>query len=186
MIASKSPYRFTVEKYNRMIELGILTKNDRVELIRGEIVNKMAIGDLHVGAVNRLNFTLTARFHGRALLQIQCPVRLSDSEPEPDVSVLDFRPDFYASGKATPANILLLIEVADSSLEMDREVKTPLYAENGIREYWIVNLIDRQIEIFRQPQPDGTYRERLIRRPGEQVDLLAFPGVLIPVNDLLP
>jgi Uma2 family endonuclease len=186
MVASKSSYRYTVEKYDRMIEAGILTKSDRVELIRGEIVSKMPLGDQHVATVNRLTFALTSRFHGRALLQIQCPIRLSDSEPEPDASVVEFRPDFYASGKATPANVLLLIEVAESSLEIDRDVKATLYAENGVREYWIVNLNDRQIKVFRQPQANGTYLDRSIRRLGDQIDLLAFPGVMIPVDDLLP
>jgi Uma2 family endonuclease len=186
MVASKNNYQYTVEKYDRMIEAGILTKSDRVELIRGEIVSKMPTGDQHVATVNRLTFALTARFHGRALLQIHCPIRLSDSEPEPDVSVVEIRPDFYASGKATLTNVLLLIEVAESSLEIDRNVKSPLYAENGVREYWIMNLNDRQIEIFRQPQPNGTYMDQSIRRPGEQIDLLAFPGALIPVDDLLP
>ena len=118
-------------------------------------------------------------------MSIQNPVRLSDSEPEPDVVLLVPRPDDYAGGKATPSDILLLIEVADSSLEYDREVKLPLYAENSIREFWIVNLIDRCVEVYRQPRPDGTYADVQTLCAEESINLLGLPSLTISVAALL-
>ncbi len=185
MSARRVPHRFSVPEYERMIELGLLTEDDRVELLRGEIVAKMPIGDPHIGCVNRLNRFLQLGARERAIISVQDPIRLADSEPEPDVSLLVPRDDFYASGKAGPADIMLLIEVADASLEDDREVKRPLYAENGIAEFWIVNLVDRCVEVHRQPRPDGTYADTRTIPPGESVEITALPGLTLPVAEIL-
>ena len=164
-----------------MIDQGILKEDARVELIRGEIVAKMPIGDAHVTCVNRLNRLLILAIGDQAIVSVQNPIRLADSEPEPDV-VLN-RPGIY--GKPGPADILLVIEVADASLEDDREVKRPLYAENGIAEYWIVNLVDRCLEVHRQPRPDGSYADVQTLRTGETIEIAALPGVRIEVTELV-
>src|SRR5262245_48646376 len=139
MTARRTPHRFTVTEYDRMIELGILREDARVELIRGEIVAKMSIGDAHIACVDRLTQLMFQVAASAAIVRVQTPIRQADSEPEPDLVLKRRRQDFY--GKPGPADILLVIEVADASLEDDREAKRSLYAENGIAEYWIVNLI---------------------------------------------
>ena len=181
MTAKRAPHRFSVADYERLIELGILTENSNVELIRGEIVAKMSIGDLHVQCVDILNRLLMRGVGDDAIISIQNPIRLSDSEPEPDVVVKAHS----AKGKPSASEILLVIEVAESSLDYDREVKLPLYAENGIREFWIVNLIDRCVEVYRQPQPNSTYADVQTLHAGESISLLALPTLTISVASLL-
>lgn len=179
-------HRFSVDRYEEMVRLGVLTENDRVELIRGEILEKMTIGPEHSACVKRLNRLLNTLFGSRVCLGVQDPIRLFDSEPEPDVSVARLSPDDYASGHPTAADLLLIIEVADSTLDFDRSQKLPIYAEAGIPEYWIVNLIDRQIEIYRGPQVDGEFSSQYIASSNDEVELLAFPGMRLAVNDILP
>jgi Uma2 family endonuclease len=176
--------RYSVDDYEEMIRLGALTENDRVELIRGEIVAKMPIGDRHLVTVNRLNRLYNRRLGDLVIVSIQNPVRLDDSEPEPDVSLLRPREDEYASGKPRAADVLLLIEVSDSSLDYDRDVKKPLYAESGITEFWIVNLVDECLEVYRNPQPDGTYQEERVLKRGESTDIVALPGLVVAVDEL--
>src|SRR4051812_32731465 len=118
----RTHHRFSVEEYERMTELGILTENDRVELIRGEILEKMTIGDRHAACVYRLSELLFLAVARAAIVGVQNPIRLADSEPEPDVTLLRRRADFYASGKPTPADVVLLTEVADTTLDFDRDV----------------------------------------------------------------
>jgi Uma2 family endonuclease len=183
MSARRLPHRFTVVTYEKMIDLGIHSENDRVELIRGEIVAKTAIPDAHIACVDRLTELLFLSVGRTAKLSIQNPVRLSDSEPEPDVVLKRPRIDHY--GKPGPEDILLLIEVAETSLEYDREVKRPLYAEAGIAEFWIVNLIDHCLEVHRQPQPDGNYADVRTLRSGESIELAALPGVTLAVADVV-
>src|SRR5206468_3297312 len=133
------PYRFTVEEYHRMIDAGILHEDERVELIHGELVCSMPIGDRHAGCVNRLNRLFNQRCANSALVAVQNPVVLTDSEPQPDIAVLVPRADDYTTSKPRPPEVFLLIEVADSSFDDDHDVKGPLYARNAIPEYWIVN-----------------------------------------------
>jgi Uma2 family endonuclease len=166
-----------------MIQIGILKEHDRVELIRGEIVAKMTIGDPHIICVDRLNKLLGRLVDDLAIVSLQNPVRLADSEPEPDVVLKRVKSAPY--GKPDPPDVLLIIEVADSSLDDDREVMRPLYAENGIVEYWIVNLIDRCLEVHRQPRPDGTYADVRTLRGGDSIDIAALPGLTIAVADIL-
>jgi Uma2 family endonuclease len=180
------PFRWTVEQYENMIRHGILTENHNVELIRGEIVPKMSKGDLHTACLKKLCELFFEIVGSQATKSVQDPIILSDSEPEPDFALLVRRDDFYASGKPRAADALLIIEVADSSLKYDREVKGPLYAENGIAEFWIVNLIDRCLEVYRQPQPDGTYADSSLLRAGDSVTLALLPAVTIAVAEFLP
>jgi len=178
-------HRFSVDEYEQMIEHGILTENDRVELIRGRIIDKIPIGDPHASCVNRLNRLLGRAFGDDALVTIQNPIRLSDSEPEPDVALVRPREDFYLRGKPRPTDILLLIEVADTTLEFDREQKLPMYAEAGIAEYWIVNLNDECLEVHRQPLPDGRYRDVRALRRGEEIDVAALPGIKLRFDEMI-
>ena len=184
MIA-RGPFRFTVERYDAMIDAGILDENDRVELIRGEIVPKMPIGDRHSACLMRLNEYLVQAIGKRAMFGIQNPIVFADSEPEPDVSVVRRKDNYYADGKPRAADILLIIEVADSSLEFDREDKLPIYAEAGIPEYWIVNLIDDVIEVYRDPHR-STYATTSLVRRGESLAPQGLPDVTIAVSDVLP
>jgi Uma2 family endonuclease len=180
------PHRFTVAEYHRMAAAGILGEDSRVELIRGQIVDLAPIGAPHLGMVNRLTRLLPGVLSGRGMLSVQNPVRLDDgSEPEPDIAVLRPRADDYATATPCPSDVLLLIEVADTSLDDDRLIKVPLYAESGIAECWVVNLVDRVVEVYRQPA-NGRYAE--VRRvgPGEILDIARLPGVALPVVDLFP
>jgi Uma2 family endonuclease len=151
-------YKFTVEEYRRMGEAGILTEDDRVELIAGEIVKMSPIGERHASCVGWLTRTLTLMLQHVALVWVQNPLHLDDySEPEPDVLVLKLRDDFYRNGKPRPEDVLLVIEVSDSTLAYDRQVKVPLYARAGVPEVWIVNLLDERVETFADPS-EGAYR----------------------------
>ncbi len=185
MALTRVRHRFGVDEYEQMIEHGILTENARVELIRGEIIEKMAIGDPHAACVKRLNRLLGLAFGSRSLISVHDPIRLIDSEPEPDAALLLPRDDFYFSGKPPPKDILLVIEVSDSSLEYDRQVKLPMYAEAGIAEFWIVNLEDECLEVYRQPTADGVYNEVRFVRRGQDTDIAALPGPRLAVDQIL-
>ena len=170
--------------YHRMAEAGILGEDSRVELIRGQIVDTAPIGAPHLGMVNRITRLLPGVLAGRGILSVQNPVRLDDgSEPEPDVAVLRPRADDYATATPCPPDVLLLIEVADTSLDDDRAIKVPLYAENGIAECWIVNLPERVVEVYRRPG-NGRYADARRAGPGEILDIALLPGVASPVADL--
>lgn len=177
-------FRWSVEDYERLIKLGILTENHKVELIRGEIVEKMSIGDLHGWCVDILNRLFNRAAGELALVSVQNAIRLADSEPEPDIVLRVL--DLQRKEKARPHEILLLVEVADSSLEYDREEKRPVYAENGIAEYWIVNLIDNCVEVYRDPRPDGTYSSVQIFKKGESLALLKLQSITVAIADILP
>lgn len=175
---------WTVEEYHEMVEAGILQEDDRLELMEGEVITMSPVGVRHIACVNRLNDLLTAHFRGRAVVSVQNPVRLDDlSEPQPDVILMEYRDDFYASRAATAEDVLL-IEVSDSPLAYNRQIKRPLYAKSGIPEYWIVNLIDNTIEVHREPQGDG-YRERFVVDSQQMITAVAFPDVTFQVEDLI-
>jgi Uma2 family endonuclease len=176
--------RYSVDDYEEMIRLGVLTEHDRVELIRGEIVPKMSIGPKHARCLKRSNRLFNRLLAGAALVGIQDPVRLPDSEPEPDVSLLRPRADDYASGHPQPPDIFLIMEIADSSLDDDRNIMLPIYAESGIIEFWIANLVDECLEVHRDPQPDGSYRDVRVLKRGETTGIAALPGVVIAVDEL--
>lgn len=178
------PHRFTTADYHRMAEVGIFGEDSRVELIRGQIVDMAPIGAPHLGMVNRLNRLLSALLEGRGLVSVQNPVRLDNgSEPEPDVAVLKPRADDYESATPRPEEVLLLIEVADSTLRDDRDVKIPLYAESGIPECWLVDIVGRAVEIYRQPVR-GRYAESRRVGPAGTLDIAALPGVSLDASDL--
>jgi Uma2 family endonuclease len=182
MVTEIVRFRFTTDEYEQMIAAGILTEEDRVELIEGEIIEMRPIGDDHVFAVNNLTEMLVRRLAGQAVVSIQNPIRLSGrSRPQPDIAL--WRPAKRRSLPG-PDDILLLIEVADSTLAFDRDVKLPLYARAGIVEVWIVNLIDKRIEVYRQPA-EGGYRSVEFAGQDEVVSPLSFPGVELSVEAIL-
>lgn len=178
------PHRFTVSDYHRMADAGILNEDSRVELIRGQIIDMAVIGSLHLAVVNRLTRLLPASIAGHGLLSVQNPVRLDDgSEPQPDVAVLKPRADDYEAATPGPADVLLLIEVSDSTLRYDREVKVLLYAESGISECWLVDLAGRAVEVYRRPV-GGRYAEMRRVGPEGTLDIEALPGATMAVGDL--
>jgi Uma2 family endonuclease len=178
-------HRFTVEQYKQMIREGIISENDRVELLRGEIVEKMGIGDKHAACVIRLGELLQDSFGRKVMVSPQNPLQLPTSVPEPDVMVLKRRKDCYASRTPRPSDLYLLIEISDSSLGTDRITKSALYAEAGVPEYWIVNLIDRCVEVYRAPTAKGLWKSRETFKPGQSLELLAFPGIGVAVSQIL-
>ncbi|ULR41534.1 Uma2 family endonuclease [Thermus sp. NEB1569] len=176
-------YRFTAEEFHRMAEAGILPEDARVELVEGEIVTMSPVGKRHMAAVKRLMDLLFPLQQARkALLQVQDPLRLSpESEPQPDLTLLSYRENFYRDKVPEAEDALLVIEVADTSLDYDLTVKLPLYAKAGIPEVWVVDLEGGQVLVHREPKGEG-YREVRTLGPG---DTLAFMGVEIPVEVLL-
>jgi Uma2 family endonuclease len=185
-MAIQNPKRLiSIDDYHRMAADGLFSEDDRVELIEGEIVEMAPIGNRHATAVRRLSILLKDALGRRALIDSQNPVELGDwSEPEPDIAVLAWRDDYYAAAPPGAQDALLLIEIADSSLAYDREVKAPLYAHQGIRESWILDFPGGTLEVYRRPTPAG-YREVRRLRRGDEVSPLAFPDVTFSVSDLL-
>ena len=181
------PHRFTVNDYHRIVEAGLLPEGSRVELIRGQIVDMHAIGSPHLGMVIRLNRLMVPALAGRGLVSVRNSVRLDmETKPRPDVVVLAPRDDDYDQPPHPgPSDVLLLIEVADSSLDYDRTTKAQLYAESGIGEYWIVNLTDRVVEVHRRPV-DGSYQDKRCAAAGQTLDIAGLPGVSFLVSDLFP
>jgi Uma2 family endonuclease len=177
--------RFTAEEYQRMGEAGILSEDDRVELIDGEIVTVTPIGTRHNASVNRGNRALVRAAGDSAIVQSQGSVRLDRySEPEPDLVLLRPRADFYASRHAGPDDILLIIEVAESSIQYDRDVKAPLYAVAGIPEYWLVDLNTNLVWRYSSPE-HGAYQGVEQHRRGQSIAPLLLPACRIAVDELL-
>ena len=178
--------RFTVAEYYRMAEAGILKADERVELIEGEIIVMPPIGPEHSGSVDISTEVFPILAQGRFSVRIQNPLHLDDgSEPLPDVALVRPRADRYTRSHPTPADVLLVIEVSDSSLEYDRNVKAHLYGRNNIVETWIKNLPEDCIERFTEPGPEG-YAQHTIHRRGETLTPVSLPDLELAVDDLLP
>jgi Uma2 family endonuclease len=176
--------RFTREEYRLMGEVGILKPDDRVELIRGEIVKKMAPGRRHRAFVDNLTQLLVPRLVGRAIVSVQNPLVLSDdSEPEPDLKILRRRSVSYKEREAHAEDTLLVIEVADTSLAYDRSTKLTLYAETGVPEYWVVNCNSESIEIYRRPEGDR-YLDVDRIEAAATITLHAFPDVTLALAEI--
>ncbi|MBI3267685.1 MAG: Uma2 family endonuclease [Planctomycetes bacterium] len=185
MVVRIARRKFTVEQYHRMGESGVFAPDERVELIDGEIVEMSPIGPNHAAAVKRLLAIFAARLGPRVLLGVQDPVTLGPrSEPQPDVALLEPKADFYACGHPSPKDILLLIEVSDTTQRYDREVKMPHYARVGIREAWLVDLVSDRIEIYRKPGQGGYGELRKVGR-GEKLAPLAFPRCALRVEEIV-
>ncbi|MBF2019617.1 MAG: Uma2 family endonuclease [Hydrococcus sp. C42_A2020_068] len=178
-------HKFTVEQYHKMAEAGILKEDDRVELIRGEIIEMSPIGTRHAAYVRRLNNLLSALLGDRVLVDLQNPVKLDDtSEPQPDVTLLRPRQDFYESAHPQSTDIFLIIEVADTTVKYDREIKISLYAENNITEVWLVDINGQCVEVYRDPTPSG-YQNIQTFRQGQVLSIQAFADITLSVDELL-
>lgn len=176
---------FTVAEYDRMGEAGILTEDDRVELVEGEIIEMSPIGERHAACVDRLAELFSEQLQRRVIVRVQNPIQLgSFSEPQPDIALLKRRDDFYRRAHPTADDVLLVVEVADTTIEYDRQIKVPLYARAGIAEVWIVNLVDEQIEIYAQPVSDAYQNKREARR-GETINSPSAFDVTLSVEDIL-
>ena len=177
--------RFTVHEYHRMGQVGILGEDDRLELLEGEIVEMAPIGSRHQAVVNRLTRLVSNWLGDSAVVSVQGPVRLEDhSEPQPDLMLLRSRADFYASNHPGPGDVLLLVEVSDTSTEYDREVKLPLYARYGIAEVWLVGLEAEAIEVYRAPTAQG-YQEVSQAGRGHRISPIAFPQLELAAADII-
>ncbi|MBE9078966.1 Uma2 family endonuclease [Romeria aff. gracilis LEGE 07310] len=177
--------KFTVEQYHRMIESGILTERDRVELLQGEIIEMSPIGRQHAACVDRLNELFVMGLAAKAIIRVQSSIRLNDSsEPQPDLAILQRRSDFYANGHPQPKDIFALVEVSDTTVEFDRSVKVPLYAQDNIAEVWIIDLNAQLIEVCRQPQSTGYQRVQTFRR-GQSLAFQAFAEVQFLADRIL-
>lgn len=177
--------QFTVAQYHQMVEAGILTEDDRVELIEGEIIEMSPIGRRHAACVNRLIRLFTNHLGDRVIVAAQNPVQLSDrSEPQPDITLLQPRADFYESGHPQPQDILLLVEVADTTVEFDREIKIPLYAKSGVREVWLVDLSQNAIAVYREPSLSGYGQVQQLQR-GQKLTVQAIADVSLAVEEVL-
>lgn len=175
---------FTRAEYYRMAEVGILKPTDRVELIRGEIVQLSPIGPRHSAFVNNLTQLLVLRLAGRAIVSVQNPVIVDDySEPQPDLALLRRRARPYKEAHGSPEDVLLLIEVAETSIRYDRATKLRLYAEAGVPEYWIVDCAAETVEVYRSPGPDG-YREVFRVSGAANVSPQAFGDVVLSVPEV--
>jgi Uma2 family endonuclease len=175
---------FTVNDYHKMIDAGVFIGSSDYELIEGEIIKKMTQGDYHISCINRLNRILSRVCGDDVIVSVQNAVIISSvSEPEPDITLLKFREDFYASGKATSADVLLLIEVSDSTVSYDRTVKARLYAEAKIAEVWLVNLPRQVLEVYTAPQ-NGKYKIVKKYEKSQSVSPALLPEIKIKAADI--
>ena len=174
---------FTVEEYHKMAEAGIIKPSDRVELIHGEVLKRSPIKSPHASVVDYLNETIGFLLHGKAIIRVQNPIEINhDSEPEPDIAIVQCKADRYRDHHPTAEDVFLLIEVADSSLEFDREVKMPLYASAKIPEAWIINLPEQRVEVYRNPEK-GQYKLTELFFLDDTLPVPGF-GVQLSVRDI--
>lgn len=190
-MTSTTAKRFTIEDYHRLTELGFFSEDDRVELIRGEIMQMAAKGTAHTNCCRDLLEELAGLVTGRAKLQCQDPIILSpNSEPEPDFAILRKRADNYRFSLPQAEDVYFVIEIADSTLKYDREVKMLLYAEAGISDYWLFNLIDNHLETYSQPYHKGRnsfgYSLKRIILPDQTIELPYFPDLILNLAKVFP
>uniref|UniRef100_UPI0025B3A476 Uma2 family endonuclease n=1 Tax=Trichocoleus desertorum TaxID=1481672 RepID=UPI0025B3A476 len=190
-ITAVTPKRFTLEEYHQLIELGFLTENDQIELIRGELMQMVAKGTAHTVCTTRLIQQLIVLLQGNAVVRSQEPILLlPNSEPEPDVVIARNRSDDYLSRHPQPVDILLVAEVSDSTLKYDQEVKLALYAESGIEYYWIFNLVVSCLEVYQQPYQDLQggfgYAQKQIFLPNTTVVIPGFDDLAIALEKVFP
>lgn len=184
MASQPQKHLINVDEYYRMAEVGLLAPDARVELIEGEIIDMPPIGLDHAGVVNLLTHLFVRAVDARAVVQPQAGVRLDlRSEPQPDLAILAPRSDFYRGKHPAPEDVLLLVEVSDSTLRYDRDVKVPLYARHGIAELWLVDLQHNELHAFRGPQ-SGQYLDHSVMREAGIARVAGLPGVEIDLSGL--
>jgi Uma2 family endonuclease len=178
-------HRITVDEYHRMAEVGLLAPDARVELIDGEIIDMAPIGRVHASVVDQLTRIFVRAVGDEAIVRVQGSVRLGRmSEPEPDLVLLRPRADFYRSEFATAADVLLVVEVSDSTLRYDRDVKVPLYARQAVPEAWIVDLQDDRLLVYGEPSA-GQYRRQVVMARPAGVNVTALPGLAVDLSAVL-
>lgn len=175
----------SVREYDRMIEIGLFDEDERIELLNGEIVEIMPKGTKHTSATSKTNRVFNKLFVEKAIIRIQDPIILNDfSEPEPDIVLAKLEENEYAERDPMPEDILLLMEISDTTLPYDRDVKSIAYARANISQYLIFNLAEETIEDYREPAPDGYGFKKTYRR-GNVFSLVEFPEIEIKIDDLL-
>jgi Uma2 family endonuclease len=179
-------HRLTVADYHQMAEAGILGPEERVELIAGEVLDMSPIGSLHAALVRAVSRWLAETAAARAVVAVQDPVRLDDlNEPQPDIALVRPRADFYAAAHPTAADVLLIVEVAETSPAYDLGVKVPLYARHGIPEVWVIDAASRVTHRFRGPGLEG-YADRVTIPADEPLACAALPGDARSLAAILP
>lgn len=177
--------QFTVEEYHRMVEAGILTEDERVELLDGMIVQMLPISPRHAACGKRFLKLFSQQLGNNSIISVHNPVELSDrSEPQPDIALLQPRSDFYEADHPQPKDIFLIVEIADTTVEADRQVKIPLYAGSGVSEVWLVDISGQLIETYRQPTAAG-YQDMQKCLRGQRIAPQAFPEIQLTVDDVL-
>ena len=177
---------WTVDEYHRMIEQDILTSDDKVELLEGQIIQMSPQRPPHAATTQRAANYLTRLLVGQAYIRVQLPISLPpNSEPEPDIAVVCIDPREYFDRHPAADDIFLLVEVAKTTLKQDRTVKAPVYARANIPEYWVLDVQQRQLYVFRQPEAD-TYQQEIILNQDATISPVAFPDIDVAVNQLFP
>jgi len=176
--------QFAVDEYEQMIAAGVFNEDERLELIEGEIIEMSPIGSAHLAYVNRLNHLLVRRIGVLAQVSVQNPIHLTRSEPQPDIVLLRPRPDFFAEALPGQTDVLLLIEVSDTTVDYDRSVKIPLYGREGIVECWLINVMEGLIEVYRGPGASG-YRSKATYGAGDSLTPVGLPDVSLAVDDII-
>ena len=176
--------KFRTDEVYQMMEIGILPEESGWELIDGEIIHRMTIGSRHAGTIKRLGEMFRDLTRDKALISIQDPIHIDDyNEPEPDLALLKRRDDFYSQSHPRPSDILLIVEISDSTLSYDREIKKTIYAEAEIGEFWLINLKQDTIETYSNPSNGIYYQMRIFER-GESVETKHITGVSLEVNKI--
>ena len=175
----------SVQDYHRMAELGILRPDERVELLNGQIIQMAAKGTAHGAAITRTRLLLEQRLGSGALLRLQDPIHLDDrSEPEPDIAIVLPNSTYYEDHHPTPQEVFWLIEIAASSLKFDCEVKALAYAQSSVAEYWVLDVNEFKLHVYRSPSASGYQSKRILAEEME-IAPLAFPNCLIIVKEML-
>ncbi|MEG4247497.1 Uma2 family endonuclease [Microcoleus sp. Pol10D4] len=178
--------KWTVKEYHKLGEMGFFHPEERVELLSGNIIKMSAKGTAHTSATRRTASVLSVLLGNQAAVYTQDPIALDDnSEPEPDIAVVRIDSFDYATHHPTPSEVYLIIEVADSSLTFDREIKAKIYARSGIADYWVLNVGDRQLHVFREPTENG-YQSEVILGETASISPLEFPAFNIAIQAMLP
>ena len=185
MLETVSKKLFTVDEYYRMLEVGVIHPDDRIELIEGEIVQMAPMSCKHGGCITFLINIFQTLINNKGIINSQIPLHLSDySEPEPDVCILKNRKDFYRNAHAAPEDILLVIEVSLTTLRYDLNVKIPMYANSEVIEVWVVDLENEEVHQFTEPS-GGEYQNHIIHHKNESIQAQQIEGVVLSVNDIL-
>ena len=191
MLSTEAPFtirKWTVKEYHKLGEMGFFNPEERVELVSGNIIKMSAKGTAHTSATRRTATLLRDLLENLAAVYTQDPIALdNNSEPEPDIAVVIIDPFDYATHHPIPSEVYLIIEVADSSLALayDREIKANIYARSGIVDYWVLNVNDRQLHVFREPAEDG-YQSEVILEETASISPLQFPDINIAIQEMLP